>query len=60
MRIKQGTPGQPFPEDVILEQRAREHADASPAGSRARDFWVRVAEATATEMRRQVIDDELE
>lgn len=56
--IKQGTPGKPFPEDVELERRAREHAAASPAGSRARAFWTHVAEATAAEMRRALEADE--
>ena len=56
--VKQGTPGQPFPEDVELERKSREHADASPAGSRARAFWTDVADAVAADMSRQVDQDD--
>jgi hypothetical protein len=55
---KQGTPGQPFPEDVLLARTAREHTEASPAGGRASDFWLRIAEMTEANMRKQVLEDE--
>jgi hypothetical protein len=56
--IKQGVPGHPFPEDVELERRAREHAAASPAGSRAQAFWTELAESVVADMRRQVEEDD--
>lgn len=52
--IKQGVPGQPFPEDVELERKAREHAANSPAGSRAQAFWTELADGVAADMRRQI------
>jgi len=56
--IKQGTPGEPFPEDVELERRAREQASASPPASRARDFWTRLADGAAADVRREVEEDD--
>jgi hypothetical protein len=57
--LKQGVPGQPFPEDVQLERQARNHASAAPAGSRAAAFWTKIAASAAREMQREVdLDDE--
>ncbi len=56
--IKQGIPGQPFPEDVELESTARVHARASPAGGRARAFWTDLANSVAADIRRQVEEDD--
>lgn len=56
--IRQGTAGQPLPEDVELDRRAREQASASRPGSRARNFWTRVADAAARDIRREVEEDD--
>ncbi len=58
--LKQGVPGQPFPEDVELERQARNHAAAVPPGSRAADFWTKIAARVAHEMQREVDLDEEE
>lgn len=39
MGLKQGTPGEPFPEDIELRDRASEHQAASRPGGRAASFW---------------------
>lgn len=56
--IKQGVPGEPFPDDVELERKAREHASASPPGSRVNVFWTHLADSVAADMRRQVEEDD--
>ncbi len=58
--IKQGRPGEPFPEDVELEAAARQHAAASPAGSRTQDFWTRIAASAAREVQRAVSEDNVD
>lgn len=54
---RQGTPGQPFPEDVALARRARELLAESRAGSRASRFWSDLADAVEVEMREEVLRD---
>ena len=56
--IRQGTPGEAFPEDVSLAQTSREQAQANAAGSRPSDFWLRLAEITEAEIRQQLRTDE--
>lgn len=56
--LKQGVPGQPFPEDVELERQARRHASATPPGSRAAAFWTKIAASAAREMQRETELDE--
>ena len=56
--LKQGIPGQPFPEDVQLERQAKEHAAAMPPGSRAAAFWAKLAASAEREMQREVELDE--
>jgi len=55
--IRQGTPGEPFPQDVALAKQARELAAESPAGSRTAVFWSRIAKAVEADMRKQVQRD---
>jgi hypothetical protein len=55
--MKQGTPGEPFPEDVELERKAREHAAKSRSGSRARAFWTETAADVARDIRRQTAEE---
>jgi hypothetical protein len=56
--LKQGVPGQPFPEDVQLERDAKKHASAAPPGSRAALFWEKIAASAAREMQREIELDE--
>ncbi len=61
---KQGTPGEPFPEDVRLRDKSQEHAAASRPGSRAANFWsamVRAAEQNIRESleRDALLDDDV-
>jgi hypothetical protein len=56
--IKQGTPGQPFPQDVALASAARAHAQAAAAGGRTAAFWERIAKITDADIREQVRRDE--
>lgn len=56
--LKQGVPGQPFAEDVQLEQDAKEHASAAPAGSRAAVFWTKIAASAARDIQREIELDE--
>lgn len=55
--IRQGTPGEPFPQDVALAERARELLVGSPAGSRTARFWSELAEAVEADMREEVLRD---
>lgn len=56
--LKQGVPGQPFPEDVELERQATKYAAAAPPGSRAAMFWTKIAASAARDMQREVELDE--
>jgi hypothetical protein len=49
--MKQGTPGKPFPEDVELRDRARDHAAVARPGSRAEVFWALMVRAAESEIR---------
>jgi len=56
--IKQGTPGQPYPEDVLLRDKAREYAAASRPGSRAASFWLAMVRSAEQAIRESVERDE--
>lgn len=56
---KQGTPGQPFPEDLRLRDKAGEHAAASRPGSRAANFWLAMVRTAERNIRESLERDAL-
>ena len=59
--VKQGSPGKPFPRDVLLRDRAAEHAAAARPGSRPAAFWASVVRMAESDIQRSLeMDEELD
>lgn len=58
-RTRQGTPGEPYPEDVALRDKAKALAEQAATASRSERFWLDVASSVEAEIEEELRRDRL-